>query len=79
MEHLSFDIVCNFAVELSSISPSAAWVALDILSMYCYGNQERWEQCRKTFREIVVGIPLCGGPKQTQLDMYDWYEVSKNF
>jgi len=77
LEHLSSDIVCKFVLDLSSISPSAAWIALDILSMYCYGNQEKWEQCRKTFREIVVRVPLYRDLKQTQLDMHHWYEVAK--
>jgi hypothetical protein len=75
LDHLSIDTLCKFVLKLAAESHAAAWVALDILIMYCYANQERWEQCRQVFREIVVRLPLDRDLRQTQHDMYHWHEV----
>ncbi len=77
LEHLSADIVCKFVIDLTAVSDNAAWVALDILSMYCYGNQERWEQCRVAFAEIVIKLPLNRDKNQSQLEMHHWHDVVK--
>jgi hypothetical protein len=75
LEHLSSDIVSQFVLDLASISSASAWVALHILSMYCYGNKELWKQCREPFRQMVVRLPLDKDLRQDQLDMYNWQLV----
>lgn len=74
-EHLSSEIVCHFVQQLTSVSDSAARIALDILSMYCYQKHEKWELCITTFKEIVVNISLNCDNKQSQFDMYHWKDV----
>jgi len=77
LEHLSPDIVRRFVLDLASLNPGAAWVALHILSMYCYGNKEKWEQCKGSFREILVKLPLNKDLQHDQLDMYHWQQVAE--
>lgn len=75
LEHLSADIVCKFVIDLAAVSDNAAWVALDILSMYCHGNQERWDKCRSTFKDIVTKLPLDRDNNRNQLEMHHWHDV----
>jgi len=75
LDHLSIDIVCQFVQKLAAVSPTAAWVALDILFMYCHGKQERWEQCRGAFKEIVIRLPLDRDKRPRQHDMHQWRDV----
>ena len=74
-EHLPADTVCKFAQDLSTISDDAAWVALDISSMYCHGNKERWDKCRSTFKDIVTKLLLDRDNNRNQLEMHHWHDV----
>jgi hypothetical protein len=75
LEHLSAADVKEFISALASISDITAWIALEILHMYCHGNKERWEECRTTFREIVIKLPLDKGIRKNQHDIYHWHDV----
>jgi hypothetical protein len=78
LEHLNDSVVSEFVRNLASISDDAAWIALDILSMYCHGNSERWNNCKPTFREIVITVRLDNDKKkQSQLEMHHWHDVVK--
>jgi len=75
LEHLSYEIVCNFVHQLAAISDNAAWVAFDILSMYCYGKQDKWELCRPTFNNLVINLSLVRPNKYVNSAMYQWHDV----
>lgn len=75
LEHLSVDTVCKFTRDLAGVSDDAAWIALDILSMYCHGKQERWEQCRAVLADIVIKLPLDRDSEQNQNKMYAWQDI----
>lgn len=74
-EHLPVSSVCKFVQGLAAVSDDAAWVALDILSMYCHGTPVRWEQCHKAFHDIVISLHLDRDKKQNQLEMHHWHDV----
>lgn len=75
LEHLSTDIVSHFVLNLSDISNEGAWVALEVLSMYCHGNHERFINCKPAFVEIVIAIKLDKKNKHSQLYVYHWSDV----
>jgi len=78
LEHLDYKDVAQFAKKLASISDNVAWIALDILSMYCHGNSEKWNSCKPIFRKIVTALKLDNeGKKQGQLEMHHWHDVVK--
>lgn len=78
LEHLDYEDVAQFVKNLASISDNAAWIALDIISMYCYGDSEKWNNCKPTFREIVITLKLDKeDKKQRQLEMHHWHDVVK--
>lgn len=76
LEHLNYNDVTKFVKSLSYISDDAAWIAIDILSMYCYQNSENWQNCKTTFREIVTALRLYKSDKRGgHLEMYHWHDV----
>jgi len=78
LEHLNCNNVGKFVKNLASISDYSAWIALDILSMYCHGNSEKWDSCKSIFREIVIILKLDKESKtQGQLGMHHWHDVVK--
>lgn len=78
LEHLNYEEVTQFVKNLASISDKAAWIALDIISMYCYGDSEKWNNCKPIFREIVIKFKLDSeDKKQGQLEMHHWHDVVK--
>jgi hypothetical protein len=77
LEHLPPDTVCRFVLDLSLISDNAAWIACDILYMYCHGNSERWEQCKTVFKEIVIKMPINESVIQNRHEMYLWKDIAE--
>jgi hypothetical protein len=75
LEHLSQETICGFVQNLSSISDDAAWLAADIVYMYCHGNAERWEFCRPTFKDISMKLSLNRSPTQHQHEMHLWKDI----
>jgi len=77
LDEVSEGIVISFVSELRCISNQAAWMALDILSMYCHGDKEKWNSCAKTFEGILVNLSLVKENSDHQLDTYHWSEAAK--
>lgn len=57
-DSLSADEIKSFTVRFSRHSDASGWVALDILSMYCHGNEARFEQTVEAFQEILTNLNL---------------------
>lgn len=69
-------VVIPFVTELSRMSNQAAWMALDILSMYCYGDNEKREASTQAFRDILLALSLEKEAAGHQLDTYHWSEAA---
>lgn len=77
LEHLETSTVCRFVLDLAAISDDAAWVAGDILYMYCHGNAEKWQSCKSIFKEIVLKMFINKSSIQNQHEMYLWKEITE--
>lgn len=76
-DNLSPSEVSKFCSELSMFSDLAAWVALDILFMYCHGNANNFNATHQVLKELVTRVPIGKDSKGNQSDMYHWYDTSK--
>lgn len=72
IDHLKPRIVNKFIKKLCSISHESAWVALDILAMYCHGDEQKWESCTDTFKYILINLRLDREKRSQQSDVYHW-------
>lgn len=73
--HLSPKEITDFCAELSGLSDEAAWTALDILFMYCHGDNAKFCQIQWAMKQIVTLVPL--GKKSTRghTDLHQWHST----
>lgn len=77
LEHLNPEPIIQFVNGLRRISSNAAWIGLDILSMYCYGNKEKWDACTNAFKDILIELPLVRESRKHQRESHSWKKVSE--
>lgn len=75
LDHLPSAVVSLFCQEMSKRGPEGVWAALEVLSMYCHGNDQRWLECRNTFHSFILSKPLSSGGNTHGLDLYEWQEA----
>ena len=72
LKNLDPKTVTEFINNLRGISHEAAWVGLDVLSMYCDHNEKKWNACETTLKELLANLSLSCRISGQQLDMYHW-------
>jgi len=77
LDHLNSKVVTQFVDRLRNISSTAAWIGLDILSMYCYGDKEKLDSCTNAFKEILFNLPLDVENKGQQIELHHWKEAAE--
>ena len=75
--HLSSNDIAKFCLELSELDAKGAWVALDIMFMYCFGDATKFEENRSILKQLVTRVSLDKQSKGGNMDMYHWEEVVK--
>lgn len=72
LNDLEPDAVSAFALSLIGINEGEidAWISLDIVFMYCYGNQSRRVACREAFRAICLRCAF--GSRAPRKDLHQW-------
>jgi len=76
LDKLPEDFVSEFCQKIANHNREGANCALDVLSMYCLQNDERFVKCVPTFRNIVMRKGLLIGEKQSQMLGHHWEVVS---
>ena len=76
-KHLTANDISSFCLELAKIDPDGSWVALDIIFMYCYGDNDKFVATKETLKSIVTSVPLNNRFRGGHSDMYHWEEVIK--
>lgn len=77
LEHQSASVISKFVRDFSDVSDDAAWVALDILSMYCHGSKDKWENFSTVFREIILKVRLDKESGKGRGDIYHWQQTAE--
>lgn len=75
--HLSSDDISFFCLALADVDVKGAWIALDIMFMYCFGNANRFVENSSTLRTLVTKVCLDYRNRSKHSDMYHWEEVAK--
>ena len=77
LSHLKPKMICDFIGGLSEFGEEGFWVALDILFMYCHGDQKKWEACTTLFKALIMKVDFIKNPPTYPMDLYHWSEVVK--
>jgi hypothetical protein len=77
LRHIPPDAISKFVLELLDLpdGSAGAWVALDILFMYCHGDTGKRDACRNAFRSVVLLSPV--GVELPRKDLYQWNRICK--
>jgi len=76
LDKLPENFIAEFCQTIANHSQEGANCALEVLSMYCYQNDERFTKCAPTFRNIIMREGLLIGEKQSQMAGHNWEVVS---
>lgn len=62
----------HFASELAIVSAAGAWAAFDLLTMYSFSNENRFNGIRDSILSIVTKVSLNKEDLKSKRDLYSW-------
>jgi DNA-binding ferritin-like protein (Dps family) len=74
---ISPDIIANFCLRLSQFNDIATWTALNVMFMYCLGNEAKFEATREALKTLVTKVSFGKGVRADHSDIYNWQEITK--
>ncbi len=75
MSSLPARLVDSFLLDVSHHSPRARWVALDLLTMYCHG-EDTHQNHSNVFRRLSLAIPSFWDHRSSSsIDSHNWKEA----
>lgn len=77
LSHISTEDFISFVESIVSIEPQAAFIAMELLFMYCYEDEFKFNKCKELLRKILLMPGLLTIKKQYPMDMYYWEKVAK--
>lgn len=75
---LKSELVGAFCVGLAGCDEGggiAIWVSLDVLTMYCYREDEKWRDCVPYFEQLITQLDLGESVPRGALDLHHWVAV----
>ncbi len=76
-DHLSAKDISTFCLELSNVDSDGSWTALNIMFMYCHGDEHKFDENLSTLMSLVTTVPLYAKTSGGSTDMYNWAEITK--
>lgn len=66
----------EFCLSLAELSDKASWIALNVIYMYCFGNEGSIEILRAPLKHLVSSVPLHREQRDTPTDAYHWRDLA---
>jgi hypothetical protein len=77
--YLTATDISSFCLELAKIDSNSSWVALDIIFMYCHGDNAKFDATKDTLKIVVTSVPLNNRFRGGCHDMYHWESIISKF
>jgi hypothetical protein len=74
---ISPEVIAEFCLQLAELGDQASWCALNVIYMYCFGNQESIEKLHEPLKQLVISVPLYKNKECTSKDVHHWYDLAK--
>ncbi|MEB6592184.1 hypothetical protein MXM82_24095 [Pseudomonas asiatica] len=65
-------VISDFCLKLSALGDEAAWPALNVMFMYCFGKMERVDTIRTCVKSLVLAVPLHKNHSAGYTDFHSW-------
>ena len=75
LKYLDSKTVTEFINNLRGVSHEAAWIGLDVLSMNCFNDDKKLNECETTLKGLLADISLSCRNSGSQLNMHHWDKV----
>lgn len=72
---LNHEEISDFCINLARRGEIASWSALNIIYMYCFGDESKLDTLRDPLKEIVTTVPLWEQPARGVTDGYQWSDL----
>jgi len=69
-------VMAGFCLQLAKLGDQASWAALNVIYMYCFGNEGSIEGLRDELKLLVTAVPLHKGQQGTATDLHHWYDIA---
>ncbi|CAN7679678.1 esterase/lipase family protein [Pseudomonas sp. LjRoot263] len=69
-------VMAGFCLQLAEFGDQASWTALNVIYMYCFGNEGRVEGLRDQLKLLVTAVPLHKGQQGTATDLHHWHDLA---
>lgn len=69
-------VMAMFCLELAKLGDQASWAALNVIYMYCFGNEGSIEELREELKVLVTTVPLHKGQQGAATDLHHWYDIA---
>lgn len=78
LDHLDSQSVAGFCRSLAARGADHVWIALDLISMYCHANEERFSECSETFLALIQDVEFKEGDgSPASMDAHHWMTACK--
>lgn len=72
LSRLSAEDVDGFCKRIASYGIEGKWMAVSLLFMHCYNNDENWQIHKGLMRDLIVGDNLILGQQRNSMDPFNW-------
>ncbi|WP_144091163.1 hypothetical protein [Pseudomonas kilonensis] len=72
IKELSPEVISDFCLKLLDLGDDAAWPALNVMFMYCFGDMGRIETIRTVVKSLVLSVPLYKRLTSSSTDLHSW-------
>lgn len=69
--------IAKFCLSLAELGEKATWPALNVIYMYCHGNNGSIEIIREPLKTLVTAAPLPHDRNETATDVFQWHDMAK--
>lgn len=76
-KHIESDVILNFCLNLTLLGAQASWVALNVMYMYSYRNDEFIDTARCEIKKLLTAVPLYADKNKVSMDLYHWHDMAK--
>ncbi|KDD65752.1 hypothetical protein V466_27525 [Pseudomonas mandelii PD30] len=70
------DDMADFCMQLISLGERSSWPALNVMYMYCFGNEGAIQHLRAPLKRLITTVPLDKDQKSNSMDAHHWNDFA---
>lgn len=71
------NVMAEFCLQLAELGAQASWSALNVIFMYCFGNEVNVDKLRDQLKLLVIAVPLHKDQDGAATDVHHWQDMAE--